>query len=196
LLDDDSTITIGAGDSISVDDPNTFDKCVSPGVYTFHVSDSGGDGLGERSKTGYVVNADGIDLGVSSWFYHDEKMTFSLPLVDETDTGICTDDFLLVIKTDNKPEEMYWDVVDNQNGETVLKGGPYSLPLSIHTHRACLPDGNFTFNMHDSGSDGVCCDDGKGFFSLYKDGVEVVDSNGKFGDNHSTMFVLGNHTSP
>jgi len=49
---------------------------------------------------------------------------------------------------------------------------------------------NYTFNMHDLGGDGVCCDDGKGFFSLYKNGVEVVDSNGQFGNKNSTVFVV------
>ncbi|KAL7449083.1 hypothetical protein ACHAWC_001181 [Mediolabrus comicus] len=122
-------------------------------------------------------------------------MTFTLPLVDEAESGVCTDDFLLIIKTDNKPEEMHWDVVDNESGETLLKGGPYSLPQSVHTHRACLSSGNYTFNMHDSSNDGICCDNGRGFYSLYKDGVEVVDSNGQYGYNESTIFVLGNDTS-
>mmetsp|Transcript_13586 Transcript_13586/g.19344 ORF Transcript_13586/g.19344 Transcript_13586/m.19344 type:complete len:119 (+) Transcript_13586:201-557(+) len=115
-------------------------------------------------------------------------MTFSLPLVE--DVGFCSDDFLLVVKTDDKPEETSWDVVDNDSGETVLRGGPYSLPQSVHTQRACLSDGNYTFNMHDLGGEGICCDNGKGFFSLYKNGVEVVDSNGQFGTKNSTVFVL------
>jgi hypothetical protein len=194
--ENDTVVAIGAGESISFVDPITFDECVDPGVYTFHISDSTGDGLGERGSTGYIISADGIDLGVSTWFLHDEKMTFTLPLVDEAESGdVCTDDFLLIIKTDNKPEEMHWDVVDNEKGETLLKGGPYSLPQSVHTHRACLSSGNYTFNMHDSSSDGICCDNGRGFYSLYKDGVEVVDSNGQYGYNESTIFVLGNHTS-
>lgn len=190
--EDGSTITVGAADSVSFDDTNTFDECVDPGVYTFHISDSGGDGLGERGKTGYIISADGIDFGVSTWFLHDEQMTFSLPLVDETNTGFCSDDFLLVIKTDKKPEEVSWDVVNNDNGEKVLRGGAYSLPLSIYTHRACLSDGNYTFHMNDLGDDGVCCDNGKGFVSLYKDGVEVFDSNlyGQFGYKDSATFVL------
>ncbi len=187
----DSTITIGAADVLSSDGSNNFDECVDPGVYTFHISDSGGNGLGERGKTGYVITADGIDIGVSTWFFHDEKMTFSLPLVDDDiNTGFCSDDFLLVIKTDYNPEETHWDVVNNDTGETVLQGGPYFLPQSIHTQRACLSDGNYTFTLHDDGNDGVCCNDGKGFFSLYKNGVEVVDSNGQFGNKNSATFVL------
>ena len=188
--ENESTIVIRAADSLSFDDSNTFYKCVDPGLYTFHISDSGGDGLGERGKTGYIISADGIDFGVSTWFLDDEKMTFSLTLVHGIDSGFCSDDFLLVIKTDNKPFQTRWDVIDNDYGETVLQGGPYSLPQSIHTQRACLSDGNYTFNMHDLGGDGVCCDDGKGFFSLYKNGVEVVDSNGEFGNKNSTVFVV------
>lgn len=187
----DSTITIGVADVLSPDGSNNFEECVAPGVYTFHISDSGGNGLGERGKTGYIINADGIDIGVSTWFFHDEKMTFSLPLVeDDTNTGFCSDDFLLVIKTDYNPEETHWDVMNNDTGETVLRGGPYFLPQSIHTQRACLSDGNYTFTLHDDGNDGVCCNDGKGFFSLYKNGVQVVDSNGQFGNKNSATFVL------
>jgi hypothetical protein len=187
----DSTITIGAADVLSPDGSNYFNECVDPGVYTFHITDSGGNGLGERGKTGYIINADGIDFGVSSWFFHDEKMTFSLPLVeDDINTGFCSDDFLLVIKTDYNPEETQWDVRNNDTGETVLRGGPYFLPQSIHTQRACLSDGNYTFTLHDDGNDGVCCNDGKGFFSLYKNGVEVVDSSGQFGSKNSATFVL------
>ena len=46
--------------------------------------------------------------------------------------------------------------------------------------------------MNDLGDDGVCCDNGKGFVSLYKDGVEVFDSNlyGQFGYKDSATFVL------
>lgn len=195
LGENDTAVTIGEGESISFVDPITFDECVDPGVYTFHISDSAGNGLGERGSTGYIISADGIDLGVSTWFLHDEKMTFTLPLVDEAESGVCTDDFLLIIKTDNKPEEMHWDVVDNESGETLLKGGPYSLPQSVHTHRACLASGSYTFNMHDSFNDGICCGNGRGFYSLYNDGVEVVDSNGQYGYKDSTIFLLGNHTS-
>lgn len=186
--EDGSIITIGEANYLAFDDSNTFEECVDPGVYTFHISDSGGDGLGERGKTGYIINADGIDFGVSTWFLHEEQMTFSLPLV--ANIGFCSDDFLLVVKTDDKPEETRWDVVDNDSGETVLRGGPYSLPQSIHTQRACLSDGNYTFNMHDLGGEGICCDNGKGFFSLYKNGAEVVDSNGQFGTKNSKVFVL------
>jgi len=179
---------------------HTFKKCVLPGVYTFTINDSGGDGLGSNGSGGYYITANDVTLGVSSFFFHEERMTFALPFDggegEEEDGGSsmaqpCSDDFVLAIKTDKYPNQTTWDVIDNDSGDEVLKGGPYDLPYTVYTRRACLPHGNYTFHMKDDGGDGVCCDDGKGFFVLSKDGETIVDSDGKFGKGMSKVFLLG-----
>ena len=182
------------------DSTHTFKKCVQPGLYTFTISDSSGNGLGtDGSKSGYYITANDVTLGVSSFFFHEEKMTFTLPLVPEEENSsggaeidtVCTDDFFLAIKTDGNPNQTSWNVIDNDTQEEVLKGGPYDLPWTVYTHRACLPNGSYTFNMDDEGGDGVCCDDGKGFFVLQKDGKTIVKSDGEFGSEKSVGFALG-----
>jgi len=126
-------------------------------------------------------------------------MTFTLPFDAEEEDGgdydgedaVCTDDFFLAIKTDKNPEQTEWNVVDNDTGKQVLQGGPYEVPWAVYTRRACLPDGNYTFNMLDDGGDGVCCDDGKGFVLLSMEGDTIWNSKGEFGREQSTVFVLG-----
>lgn len=196
-------ITIDSGDAFpELDgDHSTFKHCVKPGVYTFTISDSSGDGLGANGMGGYYITANDVTLGISSFFFHEERMTFTLPFdapaAEEEDGGddngeaVCTDDFFLAIKTDKNPEQTEWNVVDNDTGNQVLKGGPYEVPWAVYTRRACLPDGNYTFNMLDDGGDGVCCDDGKGFVFLSMEGETILNSNGEFGREQSTVFVMG-----
>ncbi|KAL3811895.1 hypothetical protein ACHAXA_005561 [Cyclostephanos tholiformis] len=125
-------------------------------------------------------------------------MTFKLPFdAEDTKSGddgeemVCTDDFFLAVSTDNNPGETTWNVIDNDTGDEVLAGGPYSLPMAVYTQRACLPNGSYTFTMLDDGGDGVCCNDGKGFFLLSKDGKTIVNSSGEYGAKNSIVFTLG-----
>ncbi|KAL3805955.1 hypothetical protein ACHAW5_002491 [Stephanodiscus triporus] len=198
--EDDKAVTIDSSESIpeKSGDSYVYKSCVEPGSYTFDISDSSGNGLGRDGEGGYYITADGITLGISSFFFHDERMTFDLPFYaenananDDHEDTACTDDFFLAVHTDGNPGETTWNVIDNDTGDEVLAGGPYSLPLAVYTQRACLPNGSYTFNMLDDGGDGVCCDNGKGFFLLSKDGKTIMNSNGEFGAESSTVFVLG-----
>ena len=115
----------------------TYKRCVQPGAYTFAISDSAGDELGNDGQSGYYVEANGVMLGVSSFFYNEERMSFSLPFDanedrhhhndGDDDDSICTDDFVLAIRTDQNPGETTWNVVDDRTGRTVLRG-PYATP--------------------------------------------------------------------
>lgn len=187
--------TNGFPESLVGEESRTYESCVQPGIYEFTISDSGGDGLGVDGKGGYYITADGITLGVSSFFFHEEKMTFELPFdaEEENATGndtACTDDFYLAIKTDANPEETSWNVVDADTGDQVLTGGPYDLPWAVYSRRACLPNGNYTFNMLDEGGDGIHGIGEKGFYVLSKDGETIIQSDGQYGSGNSTDFVL------
>jgi hypothetical protein len=191
----DHLISIAKSSELSPDTVHNFQHCVQPGVFTFTISDSGGDGLGAEGEGGYYIVADGVKLGVSPFFFHNDEMTFTLPFKGDEYDGDgeteCADDFFLVVKTDNNPGETAWDVVDNQSGKTVMEGGPYELPWTVYTKRTCLKDGNYTFNMRDGGKNGVCCDDGYGFYMLYVDDDLVMNSDGKYSSGASTVFLLG-----
>lgn len=191
----DQMISIAKSSELSPDTVHNFQHCVKPGVFTFTVTDSGGDGLGTNGEGGYYIVADGVKLGVSSFFFHEDEMTFTLPFTGDEYDGDgetdCADDFFLVVKTDSNPGETTWNVVDNESGETVMEGGPYELPHSVYTKRACMTNGNYTFNMKDGGKDGVCCDQGYGLYMLYNDGELIANSNGEYGSGSSTVFLLG-----
>ena len=180
------------GDSLDT----SYRYCVEPGAYTFTISDSSGNGLGSEGEGGYYITSAGVTLGISSFFFHEEKMSFQLPLNnahdgDEEEDAVCSDDFFLAIQTDDNPNETTWNINDDDSGKEVLAGGPYLLPLSMYTHRACLPDGKYTFNMADAGDDGLCCTNGRGFYLLSKDGKTIMNSDGEFGSKNSVAFVLG-----
>ncbi|EJK56827.1 hypothetical protein THAOC_23206 [Thalassiosira oceanica] len=121
-------------------------------------------------------------------------MTFTLPyeVKDNADGGTsCSDDFFLAIKTDGKPNETSWNVVNRETGEKVLEGGNYEEPWAVYTQRACLPAGNYTLNMKDSGDDGLSdVGEGKGFFVLSQYGKTIVDSNGQIGSMKSFDFEV------
>jgi hypothetical protein len=193
----DQMISIAKSSELSPDTVHNFQHCVQPGVFTFTLSDSGGDGLGTNGDGGYYIVADGIKLGVTSFFFHEDEMTFTLPFTGDEYDGDgeteCADDFFLVVKTDNNPGETTWDVVDNDTGKTVLEGGPYELANAVYTKRACLKDGSYTFSIKDGGKDGVCCDEGYGLYMLYNDGELIANSDGNYGSGASTVFVLGDN---
>lgn len=172
----------------------TYKHCVQPGQYTFTISDSSKNGLGTDGNAGYYITANDVVLGVSSFFFHEEKMTFTLPyeVKDNADGETsCSDDFFLALKTDGKPNETSWNVVDRETGEKVLEGGNYEEPGAVYTERACLPAGDYTLNMKDSGDDGLAdVDEGKGFFVLSQYGKAIIDSNGQFGSMKSFDFEV------
>ncbi|KAL7523726.1 hypothetical protein ACHAWF_000641, partial [Thalassiosira exigua] len=168
--------------------------------YEFAISDAGGDGLGSEGRGGYYVAADGVALGASSFFFHEERMTFDLPYdaelrqgdrADDNRATTCTDDFFLAVKTDDRPDETTWEVVDAATEKAVLTGGPYEEAGAVYTSRACLRDGEFVFRVRDAGGDGMCCGEGRGFLVASSRGETVLDSNGKFGEEASAAFEVG-----
>jgi hypothetical protein len=195
ITKDGMTTTIKSSDMHGDSLDTSYRYCVEPGAYTFTISDSSGNGLGSEGEGGYYITSDGVTLGISSFFFHEEKMSFQLPLekADDSDKedAVCSDDFFLAIQTDDNPNETMWNIIDDDTGKEVLAGGPYSLPLAMYTHRACLPDGKYSFNMVDAGGDGLCCNNGRGFYLLSKDGKTIMNSDGEFGSKNSVAFVLG-----
>lgn len=161
------------------------------------------DGEGE-----YYITAGGVTLGISFFIFHEEKMTFELAVVPSTPcvnlgivmnssnqtedvdclvaqphwrTPVCTDDFYVAVHTVGDPRKTVWTVIDTLGG--------YSLPLAVNKQRTYFPDGSCTFNMLDDGGDGLCCNDGKGFVLLTNVGKAIVNTDGEFGAEISSMCL-------
>jgi hypothetical protein len=91
------------------------------------------------------------------------------------------------IKTDNKPEETTWDIKDIQ-GNTLASGGPYTEMKHVYSTNVDLGFGTcYVFRIFDSGGNGLCCDNGIGFFKVYNGNVTVSQGN-NFGSLVTNQF--------
>lgn len=105
--------------------------------------------------------------------------------------GSCVDGEL-ALSTDSYGYETSWDITD---GSSVVQasGSGYGSNQS-YTESVCLDEGDYTFTIHDSYGDGICCGYGSGAYSLSIDG-SVVASGGSFGSQESTAFSVGGGSS-
>lgn len=97
---------------------------------------------------------------------------------------------LVSIRTDAAPQETTWDVRD-QNGTVIDQGGPYA--QGSHTYKDTVyvdNSGCYTFTMYDSGHNGICCENGTGFYYIAPVGSPsaILYQGGEFRDSESTQF--------
>jgi len=91
------------------------------------------------------------------------------------------------IKTDNNPQETTWDIKDIQ-GNTLASGGPYSEPKHAYSTPVYLSWGTcYEFTIFDAGGNGLCCDNGVGFFKVFNGDVTVSQGN-SFGGSVVNQF--------
>lgn len=93
------------------------------------------------------------------------------------------------VLTDNYPTETSWYIY-NSEGEEVAKSSFYNLEDHLYEEYVCLEDGDYTFEIKDSQSDGICCTYGNGKYTVSVDGEELA-SGGDFNANEETEFHLG-----
>ncbi len=56
---------------------------------------------------------------------------------------------------------------------------------------ACLDSGCYTFNINDTGGDGICCTNGNGHFHVTDEAGHVIADGGTFTTTYSKQFCLG-----
>jgi choice-of-anchor B domain-containing protein len=113
------------------------------------------------------------------------------------DDGSCVvgnqSEIVFNLTPDNYGSETTWAITDD-NGNTVLSGGPYSnndnTPI---TASATLDIGCYTLTVNDSFGDGICCSYGNGSFSLSQCG-SVIYSGGAFGNTDVFNFCVTSST--
>ncbi len=95
----------------------------------------------------------------------------------------------LRIRLDNKPEEITWDIKNNE-GETVFNGGAYSTPNTIVNVTMNFEEmGCYTFTINDTGGDGL---KPPGHFLLYYGTNSQIIFGTTFGNQAQTQFDVGN----
>lgn len=92
------------------------------------------------------------------------------------------------INPDPYPGETSWNIIDD--AENVLVSGG-----STGASNVVLEDGYYTFSIHDSHGDGICCAYGNGSYSL-EVGSSFNVTGGEFGSQESTQFGICNNVSP
>merc|ERR1712207_97912 len=97
-----------------------------------------------------------------------------LPTQLPTSSPTATDKVLteIMIQFDNFPEDITWKLFGDCNNVRELLGedGPYDNPGDVDklvtVFNEMLEEGLFLFNIFDSYGDGLCCEQGKGYFAI------------------------------
>ena len=93
--------------------------------------------------------------------------------------------FKLVIKTDDEPQNITWEVT-NTSGEVVVSGGPYAEAHKQYTENFELnSDDCYMFTIYDAGGNGL--QGGNGLYGL-KAGSTTIVSGSNFTDRESNEF--------
>jgi hypothetical protein len=103
------------------------------------------------------------------------------------------------IKTDNNPQETTWEIKDI-SGNSLASGGPYTEQKHVYSTNVQLGFGTcYEFSIYDAGNNGLCCDNGIGFFKVYNGNVTVSQGN-TFGHSVVNQFYsmsnVGNSETP
>ncbi len=95
---------------------------------------------------------------------------------------------------DQYGKESSWSITDDI-GNVVAYGGTYDGLLSgtMIAASTCLADGCYTFTMHDSYGDGMCCDNGNGSYSVSGSVLGQIVAGGTFTMEESTPFCVDNN---
>jgi len=92
--------------------------------------------------------------------------------------------FDLTLLTDGYGNEASWILFETFTTAVALSGDLYDSYSQYNVER-CLPAKCYTFIIHDSGNDGLCCDYGTGGYSVRLNGLKLASGN-EFGSQDET----------
>jgi len=96
---------------------------------------------------------------------------------------------LLGVRTDSLPQQISW-ALRNSYGIVIDTSTPYTLPLHFYTDTLHLNGQDcFTFTIHDSGGDGICCNHGSGVYQIKSATGTIIKQGGSFGYYESTELT-------
>ncbi len=101
----------------------------------------------------------------------------------------------MTLTTDEFGNETTWELKDIDS--TILySGGPYSFYMQTISKEFCLYDGYYSFTIHDSEEDGICCANGEGSFSLINSvSSDTIVIGGTFSKQDFREFWINNSNS-
>jgi hypothetical protein len=140
---------------------------LSPGVYKLTIGDSGKNGICCSFGRGYFSVASGSMI--SKVFYRNNgrfgaSTEYKFAVVPNNANSVLS---TVVVLHDNHPEETSWTLRNNA-GNLLLaeRKGSVTTPGSFVAESTSLTTGGYRFFVGDSGVNGICCNHGRGYFSL------------------------------
>ena len=89
---------------------------------------------------------------------------------------------------DNNPEETTWELV-NSAGEIVQSGGPYDTPNAMKIEPLDVSGVDcFELLVYDAGGNGMCCNDGDGYYAVIYGSNQTAFQGNSFGDLDRNQF--------
>lgn len=139
-----------------------------------------GESFVNLAWTGYLLSGSGaqivfpqiqLPVGSHKFVFIIEYPNGLSDLVAENDTMYRTvtikngESVSLSILTDGAAKDTWWTLSDQSH--TVINRGDSFSDYTKSTSLLCLNPGCYTFTMNDRSSNGLCCNDGTGYYSLY-----------------------------
>ncbi len=122
--------------------------------------------------------------GVQDEYRKNDTLTFTL-----LQPKVATPTVYLWIKTDNKPQDITWEIVDALDGTTAGSGGPYAQANTMIKETISLQEGRcYRFGIYDASGDGLCCANGLGYFTLFYGNNQVITDGTTFGSEVLAQF--------
>lgn len=105
---------------------------------------------------------------------------------------------ILSILTDRYGSDVTWQL-SSEAGTVLYTGGPYAdvEDGELIQQEFCLTNGCYTFSIADLFEDGICCENGQGFYILTGSAGEIwIISNGQYGAGEERTFCLNGVNVP
>lgn len=105
--------------------------------------------------------------------------------------GETTSVLYLELMTDNNPEEISWDLSDAY-GNVLYSGGPYTgMPNTLIQETFAMSNEEcYVFSLYDDGGNGICCNNGNGYYKLTDYFGTEFYSGGEFADKEVVEFYV------
>lgn len=105
---------------------------------------------------------------------------------------------IVEVKTDSYPEDTSWSLMED-GGQGRGFGTALKMTEKNHVYRTevCLPyDTKYKFTIHDDYGDGVCCDQGDGYYKILDSQNNIVVEGGENYDKAEHFFHMGPDPNP
>jgi len=172
-------------------------------VLTIYDSEGGGICCDEQGEGWYKVKYDGDTVKEGGEFHRSDAVQFGgecLPpaVVDNSTNDKCGDNEVSLridLRPDRFPDEISIVLTELSSGvqDTIVAFGSIAVnhTAPIMQIDRCLPANHcYIFAIYDSYGDGICCDEGEGWYTVTYNG-EIVKEGGKFKRSDNVHFGEG-----